>query len=168
MRLQSYREYFQEQLKHGKIHEEMSQEHVIGYIKEKHDKDYILNSVRDDAKFDFDLVEVGTEKMISFEVKADIRSKTTNNFYIEYQNGFGKPTGIKLTTADYHIITDEIEFYLIPTEKLKEIIVMRDWKKVTTKKIFWDPFNDEVENRITSWGHLVDRNVIIAKANKIY
>ena len=167
MTLQTYKQYFEEKLKFGKIHEDKAQKHVISYILKKHGKEYKLNTVREDGEFDFDIIDPESKNIISFEVKTDKRSKTTNNFYIEYNNGFGKPSGIEITTSDYHIINDETDYYLISTEKLKDIVEIGTWRRLATKKIFWNPFEDEVEKRITSWGHIIDKNTIIAKAKKI-
>ena len=94
--------------------------------------------MREDGEFDFDLIDPESKNIISFEVKTDKRSKTTNNFYIEYNNGFGKPTGIEITTSDYHIITDETDYYLISTEKLKDLIELGTWRRLATKKMFWN------------------------------
>ena len=58
--------------------------------------------------------------VIKYEVKYDRASNNTGNFYIEY-NGYGKLSGISTTEAQYYIITDGINYYLIRTDKLKSL-----------------------------------------------
>ncbi len=57
----------------------------------------------------------------TYEVKADRKSTQTGNFFIEYE-GNNKPTGISITKAKTHILTDEAFFYVIRTRKIKELL----------------------------------------------
>ena len=53
----------------------------------------------------------------TWEVKRDYKSAETGNFAIEI-DCFGKPSGIKATTADYWVIATERHFYVILTVSL--------------------------------------------------
>lgn len=57
---------------------------------------------------------------IKYEVKFDGYSLKSKNFFIEFE-GYGKASGINITISDNYIITDGINYYMIPTAKLKEI-----------------------------------------------
>lgn len=73
-----------------------------------------------------------TSDDITYEVKADIASKKTNNFFIEYL-GYGKPTGIAITTAANHILISPDIYYLMTTKNLKKLIKTKNYKVLTTK-----------------------------------
>ena len=72
-------------------------------------------SFNNDNKYDFI-----DSNNIKYEVKFDGASNKTGNFYIEH-NGYGKPSGISTTEAQYYIITDGENYYLIKTETLKSL-----------------------------------------------
>ena len=55
---------------------------------------------------------------LTYEVKADHRAIQTGNFFIEYL-GYGKPSGISTTKANFYILTDTIYYFLIQTDVLK-------------------------------------------------
>ena len=163
--MQTYKEFVEEQLKFGVKYEKLAQGHIIRYIKENHDKIYKLKSEREDGEFDFDLIHKESENIVSFEVKTDRSSRRTNNYYIEYNNGFGKPSGIEITKAHYHIITDEIDFYLIQTQILKDIIANGSWRKLATYKKFLK--NEKPITQITSYGYIIPKDEIIQQAKRI-
>jgi hypothetical protein len=74
-------------------------------------------------KFD---AEIGNgEQTIRVEVKTDHRSTETGNFFIEYF-GYGKPSGLAITDADYYNINDTMNYYLISVHKLLAIIKRYD------------------------------------------
>ena len=74
-------------------------------------------------KFD---AEIGNgEQTIRVEVKTDHRSRQTGNFFIEY-SGYGKPSGLAITEADYYIINDTMNYYLITVSRLLRIIKRYD------------------------------------------
>lgn len=80
-----------------------------------------LNNVKilsfcDNNKYDFI-----TDDNIKYEVKTEPASLKTNNFFIEFK-GYGKPSGISTTEADYYIISDTINYYLISVYKLKLLV----------------------------------------------
>ena len=78
-----------------------------------------------DNKYDF-----LTNDNIKYEVKAEPMSIKTNNYFIEYM-GYGKPSGISTTDADYYIITNTINYYLIDINELKELVIKYGIKRNT-------------------------------------
>ena len=165
MNIQTSQEFFQQELAFGQRYEKLARGHVIRYIERKHDIYYKLKSIRHDGEFDFDLIDAKTGSIISFEVKTDRSSRRTNNYYIEYNNGFGKPSGIEITKAHYHIITDEFDYYLIQTQILKDIIANGSWRKLATYKKFLK--NEKPITQITSYGYIIPKDEIIQQAKII-
>ena len=74
-------------------------------------------------------------------------SLKTGNFFIEFY-GYGKKTGISISKANFYIISDTINYYLINLNVLKEII---DNNKFPMQKT-----RDK-----TTIGYLVSKNIII-------
>ena len=68
-----------------------------------------------DNKFDFQ-----TTDNIKYEVKTEPASLKTFNCFIEYF-AYGMPSGISISKANYYVITDTINYYLIETKRLKEL-----------------------------------------------
>ena len=60
------------------------------------------------------------EKNIAIEVKRDIGSNKSNNYFIEYKCN-GCDSGIFASRSDYYVIFDENRFIWIITDKLKSI-----------------------------------------------
>jgi hypothetical protein len=82
----------------------------------KYNNEIIDCEFNDTYKYDFI-----TNTKETFEVKCDMSSNRTGNFFIEYIFN-NKPSGIAKTESKYYIITDSIEFYMILTEDLIEYI----------------------------------------------
>lgn len=91
---------------------------------EKLNKVKVIN-FNDDNKYDF-----MTTDHLKYEVKTEPASIKTNNFFIEFK-GYGKPSGITTTEADYYIISDTINYYLISVCSLK--ILVENARIITTK-----------------------------------
>jgi hypothetical protein len=91
-----------------------------------------------------------TEDDIKYEVKTEPSSLKTNNFFIEFE-GYKKPSGISVTKSNYYIISDTINFYLIPTHKLKELIENNTFKIVSTF------------DKLT-FGYLINKHIIIQQS----
>ncbi len=89
-----------------------------------------------------------TTDNIKDEVKTEPSSLRTGNFFIEF-SGYGKPSGIAVTKSNFNIISDTINYYLISTLILKEIISNNTFKIITTK-----------DNKTI--GYLVNKNIVIA------
>ena len=64
---------------------------------------------------------------IKYEVKTEPMSKKTNNFFIEFY-AYGKPSGISISKANFYIFNDTINYYLIETSILKELIQNNNFK----------------------------------------
>ena len=62
-----------------------------------------------------------TSDNIKYEVKTDVMSLKTSNIFIEFM-GYGKPSGIATTEANFYIINDTINYYLISVIKLKQLV----------------------------------------------
>jgi hypothetical protein len=69
----------------------------------------------DNSNYDFK-----TTDNIKYEVKAEPTSLKTFNCFIEYF-AYGMPSGISISKANYYVITDTINYYLIETKRLKEL-----------------------------------------------
>ena len=91
---------------------------------EKLNKVKVIN-FNDDNKYDFI-----TSDNLKYEVKTEPASIKTNNFFIEFL-GYNKPSGITTTEADYYIISDTINYYLISVSSLK--ILVENARIITTK-----------------------------------
>ena len=96
---------------------------------EKLNKVKVLNYCND-SKYDF-----LTGDNIKYEVKTEPASLKTNNFFIEFE-GYGKPSGINITEADYYIINDTITYYLIRVSKLKLLIKNKPIRTTKDKVTF--------------------------------
>jgi hypothetical protein len=93
-------------------------------------------------------IETSDGQTLSFEVKADRWALKMNSFFIEFKC-YGKPSGIRISTATYHILSNTKEFYLIKTEKLHTILLENDFTIKSCK---------------TSFGFIVPKRIIIEYA----
>ena len=72
-----------------------------------------------------------TEDGTTYEVKCDMASVKTNNFFIEYE-GYGKKSGLSITTASYHILNSDTSYYIIDTNVLKQLLNTGKYRRVST------------------------------------
>ena len=81
------------------------------------------------VKYDF-----MTSDFITYEVKADVMSLATNNFFIEFKKG-NHNTGILTTESIFHIIANTKKYYLIETRILLNLVFQNriHYKKGKTK-----------------------------------
>ena len=91
----------------------------------------------DDYKIN--LYDFKTSDGIKYEVKGDRLSVKTNNFFIEYE-GYGKPSGIEISTADKWMLLYDNSFYVIAQTDLmnlvrKEIRITQNKAKNTWGKL---------------------------------
>ena len=87
---------------------------LLNYLKRKYPK-----SKKMEGEFkDYDIIV--PEKDIKIEVKRDIGSKDTENYFIEYECNY-KDSGIVATKANYWVIYDENNYNWIKTSKLKAL-----------------------------------------------
>lgn len=106
-----------------------------------------IKKFNDDNKFDF----ITTDN-IKYEVKTDIMSKKTNNFFIEY-SGYGKNSGIKVSEANFYIITDSENYYLIDINILKNICnECAEIRQIKTS---------------STYGYIIKTNIIISQSQLI-
>ena len=68
--------------------------------------------------FNYDFM---TTDNISYEVKNDRMSNKTGNYFIEFLGRNNMISGISKTKADYYIITNSIDYYLIKINLLKSL-----------------------------------------------
>ena len=81
--------------KHGIIcQEKIKTKNIVSIVMEQNDENYM------NVKYDF-----MTSDLITYEVKADVMSLATNNFFIEFKKGNTRP-GILTRDALFHIITN--------------------------------------------------------------
>jgi len=91
-------------------------------LAEKLIKHYNLNpptyEKSNDNKWDIKL-----SNNMTYELKCDTVEKTTKHVFIEYYSR-SKPSGISTSKADYYVFCfDNITFNIIPTKKLKILII---------------------------------------------
>ena len=80
---------------------------------------------------EYDISGTYKNKNSTFEVKNDKMSSITGNVGIEFHS-WGKPSGIATTTAKYWIQKVCGEYYIIRTEKLRNMIVNREYFRIVT------------------------------------
>jgi hypothetical protein len=115
--------------------------------------DNIKYSFNKNSKYDISLNI--NDKIIKYEIKTDEKSLITNNIFIEFKS-FNKLSGISTTEADYYIINDTINFYLIKTN---DIIKLIDDKEYLFIKV--------VNNASKAEGYIFNKYKIIDKSIKI-
>jgi len=110
---------FKETLNKHLKYETAAQQHILKYYNDRTPDDvYTLHEVNEDCLYDFSIKS--SKYKYKFEVKADLMSNHTNNYYIEYESS-GKPSGILTSKADYYVITNGKNYYCIKLSKLKDI-----------------------------------------------
>jgi len=115
---------FSQDLEFGHEGEEV----VLDYIRTKYEC-----AVRIPKKFsDYDIWIPEISK--SVDVKYDVRSNDTGNFFIELYMS-GKPSGLLSSKADWWVFYDGHRFYWIELEKLKQLIILSssNWIEVQPK-----------------------------------
>ena len=106
----------------------------------------ILN-FNNDNKYDFI-----DSNDIKSEVKYDGYSIKSGNFLIEYK-GYGKPSGISTTEAQYYIITDGNNYYMICTKQLKSLCAQYGVTRCTKDGL--------------TFAHIININIIIGNSQLI-
>ena len=117
-----------DKLAFGRKHEIICQEKIksknnVSIVMEQNAENYM------NVKYDFMTSDLNT-----YEVKADVMSLATNNFFIEFKKGKYN-TGILTTDSIFHIITNTKKYYLIETSKLLNLVLQNriHYKKGRTK-----------------------------------
>jgi len=131
--------FFLENVKKYSIYERIASEKLKNYFN-------VDSNIKFNNNFEYDIEYNG----LYFEVKTDEASKETNNFFIEFE-GYGKPTGITTTKANFYILNNTIKYYMIDINELKQMIADNKFRIVKTK------------DRLTS-GFLISCNLIISNS----
>ena len=108
-----------------------------------------LIKFNNDYRYDFK-----TSDKIKYEVKTDELSLKTNNLFIEFES-YKKPSGISSSKAHFYIFCDTIDYYLIETQKLKNILCNIENKKIVSTK-----------DKLT-FGFLLRKEIIFTQCKKI-
>jgi hypothetical protein len=70
---------------------------------------------------------------LTYEIKCDVMASKTKNFFIEYF-GYGKPSGIKTTQANFYVISfDLMNYYQISVIELRKLLATHNYKIICTK-----------------------------------
>ena len=101
----------------------LKSKNTVSIVMEQNAENYM------NVKYDFMASDLNT-----YEVKADVMSLATNNFFIEFKKG-NYNTGILTTGSIFHIITSTKKYYLIETSKLLNLFLQNriHYKKGRTK-----------------------------------
>ena len=112
-------ENFKTQLIVGQAYEQIAKEKIKALYPE-------VEQIKSNNTNAYDFIIFPTN--ITYEVKVDFLAIRTGYFFIEFY-GYGKESGIKITKALYHIITDGKYYFLISTAKLKDLVMNCNIKK---------------------------------------
>lgn len=128
----------------GRKYEEIAQEMIKTLYTTE------ITEIQTDENYKYVNYDFKTSDGTTYEIKADLLSTRTNNFFIEYKN-LKCLTGITTTKAKYHIITNGTHYYLIKTRKIKELIFLNKYRTgVTTDGThgYLIPCHDIIEKSI--------------------
>jgi hypothetical protein len=115
---------FKKDLKLGQLFEKE-------FIKILEKKNYQIVSTCNDNKYDIKASR--KNKLVTFEVKADLISDKTKNYFIEYM-AYDKPSGIKTTEAHFYVLYNNNKFHVVSVELIKELIKDKDYTKILCNK----------------------------------
>jgi hypothetical protein len=129
-----YEEIFKKRLQEGAIYEKKASELICEL------NGVSLIKFNNDYRYDFK-----TSDGLKYEVKADKVALKTKNFFIEFE-GYGKPSGIQTTKANFYILTNTKEYFKIDVNKLKILCEQHGY----TGKV----------NISKTYGHLLTHDII--------
>ena len=138
------KKYFDRQLKDGKIYERRAAKRISEL------RGVAVLYSCDDYRYDFI-----TSDNIKYEVKHDKASALTGNIFIECLSN-GQPSGILTTEAQYYIIVSDDIYYLILTDKLKQMI---------NEKLYIRPASTNITCKTD--GFLFDKQIIISNSEAV-
>jgi hypothetical protein len=143
---------FKDDVKYGLKYELRTHQH----IKDKYNYEIIKISQGNSPKYDFKALDRINDKKIKYEVKTTRKEYTT--VFIEYENSFGKPSGINKTEAHKYIFVDvsydednNENYYMIDIILLKAIIIKHTIKHTINK------FKGDK-------GYIINKDIIIASS----
>ena len=129
---------------------EYTENKIVSFIKIKYPKAY-----KHEGEFkDYDIRI--PEKDITIEVKTDIGSAESDNYFIEFSCN-GVDSGINSTKANYWIICDETDIIWIKTSMLKSIS--------TIEGVYWEGKPKGCNSIVESY--LVNKHKIRERAEKV-
>lgn len=97
------------------------------------------------------------ENRMTYEVKYDAPSLRTGNYAIEIECN-GKPSGLLTTEADYWVIYDDVNFFIIRTKELINFILLNNLQ--------WQQFKVENDTSVVKI-YLVKKH-IVAEFGKLF
>jgi hypothetical protein len=118
--------YFLDKLKIGQIFEDASIKKVCKLFKTK------LKARQTETNYKQMKYDFITEDDNTFEVKADVASLKTGNYFIEISNSTGA-SGLSISGATYHVLTNTDSYYLLSTDQLTELILQKQYIRRFTK-----------------------------------
>ena len=141
---------FRIQLAIGQRWERVASTKLIQYYKSKHAKEYTVLSTNNDNRYDFIL-----SNNRSYEVKYDNMAAKTNNVFIEFE-GYGKPSGIDVSLANFYII-------IVPFTTILMLKIKASRLKTLIKKGLYRRIYSDIEKK----GYIFDISVICANSINI-
>ena len=108
-----YKEFIRD-LNENMVYEQISAEKICKL------NNTTINHICNNYRYDF-----MTNDNICYEVKTDKASLKTNNYFIEFLTFNKKPSGISTSEANYYIINDMTNYYLIEINILKSLYINR-------------------------------------------
>ena len=114
-------EFFYQNVEAFKPYEVISSE----FIKQLYNVDIV--SFCDDYRYDFI-----TSENVKYEVKTDVMSLKTGNYYVEFF-GYNKPSALSISEADYYIFNNMTDYYMISVVELKRLVKIHGRLHTKTK-----------------------------------
>jgi hypothetical protein len=121
------------------------------FIKILEKKNYQIISTCNDNKYDIEASR--KNKLVTFEVKADLMSDKTGNYFIEFIS-FNKPSGINTTQADFYVLYNDNKFNVVSVQLIKEMIEDKDYKRIlcnSNKTSMGYIFDCKLVNKYYTW-----------------
>jgi hypothetical protein len=133
---------FFKSLSDAKPYEKESQQKVLAYYNQMEDG-HTIGIEQDNTNhwrvhYDLEVLSPCKTKSILFEVKNNKRCKDTGNFFIEFAHGDGEPSGIRITTAHFHIFTNCDNYWMMPTSRILQVIQDVPLRTVSAKETFFE------------------------------
>lgn len=147
----------------NKPYEDIAVEKAVKYFSESRQKPFQVSKAQDGVNYKtvlYDAELTCGDETVRVEVKTDHRSAETGNFYIEHHQ-YEKASGILTTQADYYIINDTVDYFLISVDDLIEMIEYYAERKVLLRRNF--------PNRDGLWteGYLIKKQLALEHATKL-
>lgn len=155
-------------LEYARYYEKMAGKLFINYLNTlEPNKGFKIERCQNDEnykemKHDIDIID-SSNNIIKVEVKTDGKSRYTDNYFIEFENN-NKLSGIAITEADYYIINDTLDYYLIEVKELINLIDVLSNDNKLKKRTAKETLNNKT--RYTK-GFIIPKNEIIKNSIKL-